>query len=122
MTQTTQIHERINFTRFLFACCVGSCLTGILWLIARNPWAGVFTVGFCIGIIVMDNCGLNKEIRDISAYTMDLEKQIVALRSTIHNISIYQSNDTSDIHTTIKKKIEGLRNKNTHISRSLSFS
>ncbi len=90
----------------------------MLWLITRNPWVGVFSVGFCIGITIMKYLGLTEEIRDLRSYTLDLEKQIVALRSTIHNISIHSSNNASDINATIRKEKERFRDKNEFTSRS----
>ena len=95
----------------------------MLWLIARNPWAGVFAVGFCLALYMMENWGLYGEIRNQQDNILDLEKQIVALRSTIGKLALSHVNSRSamdfvDAHAFVKKKKDGLRAKNAAMSRS----
>jgi hypothetical protein len=67
----------------LFAGCVGACLSGMLWLLTWNQWIGVFVVGFVAGLFMLENWALEEEMKKSNEYVIDLEKQIVGLRSTI---------------------------------------
>ena len=113
----------IDFNGCCFACCVGALLTGTLWLIARNPWIGVFTTGFCLAIFIIENCGLAEEARKLHENVLDLEKQIVALSSTLRLIGIHRNSSSAigDLEVHIEEMKQRGKRKSRHnvMSRSL---
>ena len=73
----------VPLMRGLFASCLGMWLSGMLWLMTRNPWVGVFVVGFCLGLFLLENWALDEELRRSRENVIDLEKQVVGLRSIV---------------------------------------
>ncbi len=115
----TQFKDWADFTRGCFACCIGAWLSGASWLIARNPWVGVFAVGFCLGLFMLENWRLLEEAQSLQDNRTDLEKQIIALRSTICKMSQNQ-NYAVDGAPSVKKKRDGFKENVKLRSRSLS--
>ena len=69
--------------RALLASCFGMWLSGLLWLLTKNQWVGVFAAGFSLGLYMLENWALDEELKKSYENVIDLEKQIVGLRSTI---------------------------------------
>lgn len=78
-------------TRIGFSACVAMWVTGLLWLVTRNALAGVFVMGGVVGLYMIENWALKAEVRELRDGGMELEKQVVVLRSTIHELSLVNS-------------------------------
>ena len=73
-------------TRIGFSACVGVWTTGLLWLVTRNALAAVFIMGAVLGLYMVENWGLKSEVREMEGSVVELEKQVVALRTSMHEM------------------------------------
>ena len=78
-------------TRIGFSACVAIWVTGLLWLVTRNALVGVFILGGCVGLYMIENWSLKAEVTELQGGMVELEKQVVVLRSTIHEMSLVNS-------------------------------
>ena len=76
-------HEKSNFgwgVRAVFGVCVGLAMTGLLWLVVRNAWVGVFVLGVCLGVSMIENWGLVEETRGLRYDLENRERDVLGLR------------------------------------------
>ena len=78
-------------TRIGFSACVAAWVTGLLWLVTQNALVGVFILGGCVGLYMIENWSLKAEVTELQAGTAELEKQVVVLRTAIHELSLANS-------------------------------
>ena len=75
-------------TRVGFSLAVGVWLGGMLYLMTRTPWVAVFACGFGLGWVLLDNWAMQVEMQERQAEVAELEKQVVALRSSMHEMHV----------------------------------
>jgi hypothetical protein len=75
-------------TRIGFGVSIGAWLTGLLWMVLRSPLLAVFVTGVALGLYILENCWLSEVARARADGIVELEKQVVSLRSTIHEMSL----------------------------------
>lgn len=80
-------------TKAALASASGLCFVTIFYAILGNPWIAVLVCGTEIGFMWMENGRIITEVRAKTEQISDLEKQIVALRTTIHGM-INHHNET----------------------------
>ena len=76
-------------TRIGFGVSIGAWLTGLLWMVLRSPLLAVFLTGVALGLCILENCWLSEVTRARADEIVELEKQVVVLKSTIHGMSLY---------------------------------
>lgn len=62
-------------------------LTGLLWAVSRVPWVGVFAMGVGLGVYMLKCWGLMDALENAEKDRVELEKQVVALRTTVDNMA-----------------------------------
>lgn len=62
-----------------------------MWLVLRSAYAGVFVVGFCLGLYLLENWQLHEALREEGERVTELEKQIIVLRGTVGELSLMNS-------------------------------
>lgn len=75
-------------TRLLFAVGLGAWMTGLVWVLSRSPWAGVFALGVALGWAQTDKWLLLEEERERRDEVAELEKQVVSLRATLSRLTL----------------------------------
>lgn len=78
-------------TRIGFGASMGGWLTALLWLILRSAYVGVFVVGFCLGLYLLENWQLQEALQEESMRVTELEKQVVSMRATVNEMSLMVS-------------------------------
>lgn len=78
-------------TRIGFGASMGGWLAAVLWFLLRSAYAGVFVVGFCLGLYLLENWQLHEALREESEKVVELEKQVVGLRSVVNELSLFNS-------------------------------
>ena len=74
-----------------FSLSFGAWMCGILWVLAREPWSGVFGCGVCVGWLLMDRVFFDEAKRALEHKIKELEKQVIVLRSRLTEISLGHS-------------------------------
>lgn len=78
-------------TRIGFSACVAVWVTGLLWLVTRDALVGVFILGGVVGLYMIENWSLKAEVHELQEGTAELEKQMVVLRTAVHELSLANS-------------------------------
>ena len=74
-------------TRICVTWLAAVALTALLFLMTNNPWASVFACGVGLGWLLLDY-GLTLEaLRARQMDIVELEKQIVVMRTALHDMS-----------------------------------
>jgi hypothetical protein len=76
----------IVIVRTCMAVSFGAWLALCLWLITASPWAGVFAAGTGLGMMLVECSNLQECKTSLEADVMELEKQVVALRTTLARV------------------------------------
>lgn len=76
----------IVIVRTCMAVSFGAWLALCLWLITASPWAGVFAAGTGLGMMLVECSNLQACKTSLEADVMELEKQVVALRTTLARV------------------------------------
>ena len=76
-----------SLTRICMAVSFGGWMSVSLWLIVGNPWVGVFAIGAVLGVYVLENGALQMGLGSARGDIGELEKQVVALRTTIDRMA-----------------------------------
>jgi hypothetical protein len=71
----------------LFSLFISTWLTGTLWLISQVPWLGVFAMGVCIGMYMLENWRMKEEAQSLQENICELEKQIVVLKTVLNDMA-----------------------------------
>ena len=79
--------EHSFLTRICMASSFGGWGAALLWMIVGNPWVGVFAVAVALGLYLLENGVLQGRLEAARADVVDLEKQVVGLRTTIHRMA-----------------------------------
>ena len=74
--------------KIVFICAFSALVTGMLWVITREPWVSVFACGAGLGLYLLENHCLSVESRDHGLHVAELEKQVVSLRTTIDTLVV----------------------------------
>ena len=77
--------------RLSVACCAGVWITAALWMTTGNPWCSVFACAAAVGWLQFDNWATVGECHARQETIMELEKQVVALRTTMHDMAATSS-------------------------------
>lgn len=80
-----------SWHRVLFAALLGAGTTGCIRLITVNPWVGVFVTACTTMWYLGEASELEWENQARKAEVAELEKQVVALRSALHEMSLANS-------------------------------
>ena len=83
MTRIMTARERDWSTTVCLSLSMGVWMTGALWLIVREPWVCVFGMGMYEGWLLMDCMHLAGEKQAQLEEIMELEKQVIVLRSRL---------------------------------------
>jgi hypothetical protein len=80
-------------------------LTGLLYLVTHNPWASVFACAAGMGWVLLDYCQMCAEERARCNEVVELEKQVVVLRSTLQEMAVMHEELESRVSTEMYKRI-----------------
>jgi hypothetical protein len=72
-------------------------LTGMLYLMVANPWANVFACSAGLGWLSLLYCDANSDAQARREEVMELEKQVVVLRSTLQEMAV--------MHDTLESRV-----------------
>ena len=61
----------------------GAMLTCLVWLIVRNPWAGLFGSAVCLGRFLFDNCRFQYLMKLGSEEITLLQAEVAMLRNML---------------------------------------
>lgn len=75
-----------HVTKACFSISVGAWLACLLWLVVREPWAGVFGTGACMGWVLMGSLQLTEDKQALKQEIRELEKQVIVLRSRLSEL------------------------------------
>lgn len=75
-------------TRISFGISVGAWIAGLLWMTTRNGFVGVFIIGACLGLYMLENWSLMERIREKDNEIWELQKQVVDLRSVTRELGL----------------------------------
>jgi hypothetical protein len=87
MISTTASGWEGVLTRICMATSFAGWVTGLLWLMTRNAWAGVFAEGVALGLAMLCNTRLVEREKSLLSDVGELEKQVVGLRTTIDRMA-----------------------------------
>lgn len=73
------------------AASFGLWVSGMLWLVVWNAWVGVFATGTALGLCVLENVTLAEWLETTRSENVELEKQVVSLRTTIDQLAREQT-------------------------------
>jgi hypothetical protein len=86
----------IVIVRTCMAVSFGAWLALCLWLITASPWAGVFAAGTGLGMMLVECSNLQACKTSLEADVMELEKQVVALRTTLARVMRREEESVED--------------------------
>ena len=75
-------------TRTCISVSVGVWLSGALYVVVQNPWYGVLACGVALGHVLCEWWAAADEARERREEVNELEKQVVALRSTMREMAM----------------------------------
>jgi hypothetical protein len=75
-------------TRACISVSVGVWVSAALYLVVRNPWYGVLACGVGLGHVLCEWWAAADEARERGEEVVELEKQVVALRSTMREMAL----------------------------------
>jgi hypothetical protein len=76
------------FIKMVSSIGIGAWLAGSLYLTVRNPWFAVLACGTVLGRVLLLLWEAEHELRARLDDLSELEKQVVALRTAMHEMSI----------------------------------
>jgi hypothetical protein len=74
------------FIKMVSSIGIGACLAGSLYLTVRNPWFAVLACGTVLGRVLLLLWEAEHELRARLEDLSELEKQVVALRTAMHEM------------------------------------
>ena len=73
----------LGVVRICMAVSFGAWLAMSLWLVVQSPWMAVFCAGTGLGLALLECSRLRECQRSQEENAVELEKQVVALRTTL---------------------------------------
>ena len=101
-------------TRVGFGLSMGGWLAALMWLILRSAYVGVFVVGFCLGLYLLENWQLKDAVQEMETTVVELEKDVISMRAVLNEMSLMNAENQAEKWRQYRK---GLKQ-----SRSLSSS
>jgi hypothetical protein len=92
-------------TRIGLTCGMAVTLTALLYLVTHNPWASVFACAAGMGWVLLDYCQVCAEERARCDEVVELEKQVVVLRSTLQEMAVMHETLESQVSDEMYKRI-----------------
>ena len=77
--------------QLIMGWCAGVWITAALWLVTRHPWCSVFACAAAVGWLQFDNWATMSECRAKQEEIAELEKQVIVLRSAMHEMATVNS-------------------------------
>lgn len=71
----------------VFGCMFALKLSALYWLLLRAPWLCVLVLGFMLGLCLHKCWRMTDELDGLWEDKKELEKQVVALRTTIDHMA-----------------------------------
>jgi hypothetical protein len=105
-------------TRIGVAGVMAVTLTGMLYLVTHNPWASVFACAAGMGWVLLDYCQMYAEERARFNEVVELEKQVVVLRSTLQEMAVMHESLESQVSEEMYKRIRFRRRGSHSLSSS----
>jgi hypothetical protein len=115
-----EIDWMVTVTRIGVTCGTAVTLTGLLYLVTHNPWASVFACAAGMAWVLMDYCQMCAEERARCNEVVELEKQVVVLRSTLQEMAVMHESLESQVSEEMYKRI-GFRRRGAHSLSSSSL-
>lgn len=81
----------MDWARALFAVGFGAMMGGLLRLVVVEPWVGVHVTGAAMAWFMADASGRCDENEALRGEIVELEKQVVVLKSAMHEMAKMQS-------------------------------
>ena len=103
-------------TRIGFAGSLGGWLAAFMWLILRSAFAGVFVVGFCLGLYLLENWQLKDAVQEMELSVTELEKDVISMRAVLNEMSLINAENEAEKWRQYKK---GLKQSRSMSSSSL---
>jgi hypothetical protein len=85
----------VSMIRTCMGLSFGAWLTGMLWLLVRNPWVSVFIVGVMLGLALLEGGVEREKSAGLLLEVAELQKQVVSLRTTLGHL-MYQEESVVD--------------------------
>ncbi len=104
-----------NLGMVVVGCLIAAKLTLAYWLISQVPWVGVFLSNGVLGLCLVRCWQLSDEVDGLWEDKKELEKQVVALRTTIDHMARARLEDEVDR----RRVLFYCRNRSSGSSRSL---
>ena len=87
-----------------------------MWLILRSAFAGVFVVGFCLGLYLLENWQLKDAVQEMELSVTELEKDVISMRAVLNEMSLINAENEAEKWRQYKK---GLKQSRSMSSSSL---
>lgn len=87
---------RSNLVAVLCGCMFAVKVTLLFWCISQQPWMAVLISNALLGLCLMRQWRLSEEMDKLSEDRMELEKQVVSLRTTIDYMARAKLEDEVD--------------------------
>jgi hypothetical protein len=107
-------------TRIGVAGVMAVALTGMLYLMVANPWANVFACSAGLAWLSLLYCDANSDAQARREEVVELEKQVVVLRSTLQEMAVMHESLESQVSEEMYKRIR-FRRRGSHSLSSSSL-
>lgn len=87
-----------------------------MWLILRSAYVGVFVVGFCLGLYLLENWQLKDAVQEMEMTVVELEKDVISMRAVLNEMSLMNAENEAEKWRQYKK---GLKHSRSGSSSSL---
>ena len=87
---------QVDCVAILFGCMFATKVTLLFWLIFQQPWVSVFISNAVLGLCLQLCWWLSNEVDDLWKEKIELEKQVVSLRTTVDNMARARVEDEVD--------------------------
>ncbi len=96
-------------------------LTGMLYLMVASPWASVFACAAGMVWLELDYCQICSEERARREEVVELEKQVVVLRSTLQEMAVMHDAMESRVTDDMHRRMHYFRRRGPHSLSSSSL-
>lgn len=92
---------------------MGGWLAAFMWLILRSAYVGVFVVGFCLGLYLLENWQLKDAVQEMEMTVLDLEKDVISMRAVLNEMSLMNAENEAEKWRQYKKDLKHSRSRSS---------
>jgi len=100
-------------TRVGFGVSMGGWLAAFMWLILRSAYVGVFVVGFCLGLYLLENWQLKDAVQEMEMTVVELEKDVISMRAVLNEMSLMNAENEAEKWRQYKKDLKNSRSRSS---------